>query len=324
MNDTTLPWHRGAWQRTLDLEQAGRLPHALLLSGAAGLGKRHFARRLLRWLLCDQHLSSETPCGHCRGCNLAQAGSHPDLSRLEAEEGKATISVERVRALIAYVQLTPSHNTRKLILIEEGDRLGTGSANTLLKVLEEPPGAALFVLVADRPAALPVTVRSRCQRLTFRAPPTPAAQAWLAEQGVGGEADMLLAMSAGAPLRALELARGDFVPVLAAVGDDVTRLLDGDEDPVRAARRWAKLPLPETVAAVNSAVTARIRSSMLQQPETAVNPSTQTLDSKRLFDALDECAQVRALVERRTLSTNEQVMAAQRLALACALAGSTA
>ena len=139
MSGVEVPWHLQSWERVRDLERSGRLPHALLLSGAPGLGKRAFAHVLLRWLMCDEHLDREIPCGECRGCNLAAAGSHPDLSRLQAEEGKTTIGVERVRALIAYVQLTPSHNTRKLVLIEEGDRLGVASANTLLKVLDRHP-----------------------------------------------------------------------------------------------------------------------------------------------------------------------------------------
>ncbi len=324
MNDALMPWQQTMWQRVCRLETSGCLPHALLLSGARGLGKRRFASTLVRWLLCDEHLSNPTPCGNCRGCHLADAGSHPDLSRLEPEEDKTTISVERVRALIAYVQLTPSHNSRKLVLLEEGDRLGTPAANTLLKVLEEPPGDALFVIVADRAAALPVTIRSRCQRLASRPPPTPVARAWLLEQGVDAEVDLLLEMAGGAPLRALELARSEFQPVLSTVDADIEQLLAGRVDPVRAARRWSKLPLPETVAAVHSAVTRHIRTTVLRRTDASVQSPVQTLDSKRLFDALDECAQVRALVERRTLSPNEQVMAAQRLALACALAGGTA
>ena len=321
MSAAVFPWQTAQWRRVCKLEHGDRLPHALLLSGARGMGKRHFARTLMHWLLCDRRAELTAACGECRGCGLAGGKSHPDLSRLDPEEGKTTIKVEAVRELIAYLQLTPSHNTRKLVLVEQGDGLAAGAANTLLKVLEEPPGTALFVLVADRPAALPVTIRSRCQRLAFPAPATGVALAWLAEQGVGAEAEQLLGFSNGAPLRALEFAQSKTLPVLVGVAADVQRLLSGGEDPVRVARKWSKLPLAETVAVVSSAVAAQARAKLLQDTDDGRHSGTQALDSRRLFEAFDECTRVRALVERRTLSANEQVMAGQRLALACSLAG---
>ena len=312
-----LPWQASLWAQLRALEEGGRLPHALLLSGIPGLGKRVLAARLMRWLLCNDHVGRDAPCGSCRGCTLALAGSHPDLSRLDAEEDKTTIGVGQVRALIEYVQLTPSHCDRKLILVEQADDLGVPAANTLLKVLEEPPGSALFVLVADRVAALPVTVRSRCQRIRLRRPDAAQAIRWLEEQGAGSDPASLLELAAGAPLRALELARGHDVPVLAGIREDVARLMSHAIDPVSAAKRWSSLGPAETVAAVSSAVSAEIRACMLADEGRGRQVAGQALDSRRLFDALDECTRVRALVERRTLSPNEQVMAAQRLALAC-------
>lgn len=314
-----LPWHDASWQRVTQLEDAGRLPHALLLCGASGLGKRSFATRLLDWLLCDQHRGRTAPCGRCRGCTLAAAGSHPDLSRLLPDEDKTTIGIDRVRALIDYVQLTPSHCDRKLVLVENADDLGVPAANNLLKVLEEPPGAVVFVLVADRPAALPVTLRSRCQQIRFRRPATDVAAAWLAEQGTDADAGTLLELAAGAPLRARELGRSDAMTVLGGVRDDVSRLMARALDPVRTAQRWSKLTPQQTVTAVHAAVAGEIRRHMLSDSDHGRQITGQALDCRRLFDALDECARVRALVERRTLSPNEQIMVTQKLALACAM-----
>ncbi|MFO7642692.1 MAG: DNA polymerase III subunit delta', partial [Candidatus Competibacteraceae bacterium] len=165
--DEGLPWHEPLWRQFQQSRAAGRLPHALLLAGPAGLGKLAFAKRLARALLCETPDVEGDACGRCRSCRLFQAGSHPDY-RMEqpVEEGKA-IRIDPIRELCGFLGFTAQYGGYKIALLEPADRLNLNAANSLLKTLEEPPGDCLLLLVTAHPARLPATVRSRCQKVSF-------------------------------------------------------------------------------------------------------------------------------------------------------------
>jgi DNA polymerase-3 subunit delta' len=232
------PWHESLWQ-ALAADPA-RLAHALLLSGQAGLGKHAFAHRLARALLCTQPDADHEGCGHCKSCLLFNAGTHPDLAVVSpAEEGKA-ITVDQVRALVEFATKRPHTAARKVVILAPADSMNLNAANSLLKILEEPPLGNVFVLVSHEPAKLPATVRSRCQRVDFRAPPRVQAIAWLQSQGLSSaDAGILLALAAGAPLRALELEQSDFRRQRSTLLADIEALpADPPGDLVACAARW--------------------------------------------------------------------------------------
>src|SRR5215510_13416625 len=120
-------------------------------------------------------------------CRLFEAGSHPDFRRMEpsAEDagadasvtqaasagmrGARVITVGQVRELAQFLDLTSHFGGAKVVLIQPAERMHASAANALLKTLEEPTAETLFLLVADQPNKLPVTVRSRCMRVDFRA-----------------------------------------------------------------------------------------------------------------------------------------------------------
>jgi DNA polymerase-3 subunit delta' len=203
-----LPWHSGDWSRLATLLAAGRLPHALLLIGDPAHGVLDFAGRAVARLLCIAPVAGDgaaEACGHCTGCRLLAAGSHPDLHRLEPEEGHEQIRVDEARAAVAFAGLTAGQGALKLILVPGAERLNVQAANCLLKTLEEPPAGTLFLLTTRRPARLLVTVRSRCQRFALRPPARAAALAWLGEQGLpAAEAESRLDLARGRPLDALD------------------------------------------------------------------------------------------------------------------------
>ena len=237
MNDR-LPWHEELWRRLRSSEALARLPHALLLRGPAGVGKRCFARRLARTLLC-QSPSEEDACGECRACHFASTGLHPDWHPIERPEDRKLIGIEQIREVNERLALTASGGTRKVVVMAPAEAMTRPAANTLLKTLEEPPGDTVFILVSDRSSLLPATVRSRCQALSFPCPPAPLALQWLKGRiDEGQSAAALLGLAQGAPLRAVELARSN--DARSELLRDVESLLDGEAEPVAVAERWVE------------------------------------------------------------------------------------
>lgn len=203
----------------------GRLPHALLIYGASGIGKRAFAERLAQFLLCESRTGGGEPCGTCDGCRWFVAGSHPDVRRVEPEslakrvsdedelsgqrsaKPSSEIKVEQVRELADFLALGSHRGRLRVALVHPAEDMNLHAANALLKSLEEPPPGAVFILVSNRSAKLLPTVRSRCIAVPMRAPETAAALEWLAAQGLDDGARWL-AFAGGAPLRAVDYGRG--------------------------------------------------------------------------------------------------------------------
>lgn len=230
-----LPWQSAISSWWLELEQANRIPHALLLSGPLGAGKRRLADQLCRSLYADAQAG-----------RLYQAGTHPDFFRLGLEEKRKEISVAQVRDLASRVTLTSQLNGWRVVWVDPADRLSRGAANALLKILEEPPAGVIFILVADELHRVLPTIRSRCQHLKLTLPSRADAQAWLSQQAevaqlTPDELSSWLALVGGSPLRVLTaLAResddGESDLVLATERQQLLeQLIAGKSDPVSVA-----------------------------------------------------------------------------------------
>ena len=212
-----LPWN----ELILEAVRGRDLPHALLIHGVQGVGKLELAERIAQSVLCEAADPKRKPCDKCDACRWFKAGNHPDFRRLEpealapqpgpAEEGEAParkgkpsleIKVEQVRSLADFLNIGSHRGGRRIALVHPAEAMNTNAANALLKGLEEPPGGAMFLLVAHRPAALLPTIRSRCVAVPVALPPREGALQWLSAQGVK-DAERWLAYAGGAPLRAL-------------------------------------------------------------------------------------------------------------------------
>jgi DNA polymerase-3 subunit delta' len=146
------------------------LPPALLLAGPAGIGKRRAAVALAEAINCLQPQSAgeleRDACGECASCRRIARGVHADVVLIEPGE-TGTIKIEQVRDVIDRAGYRPFEGRRRVVIVDEADALVPAAQNALLKTLEEPPAASIFVLVSSLPDALLPTVRSRCPRLRF-------------------------------------------------------------------------------------------------------------------------------------------------------------
>jgi DNA polymerase III subunit delta' len=234
-----LPWQVSQWQRLQAARHQNRLAHALLLYGPEQTGKRRFAEALAQGLLCASPLADGLACGHCRSCLLLLAGNHADLGFLEPEEESKVIKIDAVRQFTGSEALSSQSGGYRVLLIHPADAMNQSAANALLKTLEEPSPSTLMLLVSSRPAALPATIRSRCQAIGFPLPAAEQALPWLESQE---KADWrtLLAAAAGAPLKALAWSAEGMSQARRQQQEEVLALLEGRVDPVRLAEGWQK------------------------------------------------------------------------------------
>jgi len=161
-------------------------------------------------------------CGECGPCSKVEAGSHPDFLTIALEEEKRDIVIAQVRDIIVRCGYRPHEAGYRLVVVDPADRMNASAANALLKTLEEPPEATHFVLVTSAPSRLPVTIRSRCQRVRFGPVALEDATAFIArETGLSSDEARFCASLAGGSLgRGLMLAKGE----LAAFREAAERL----------------------------------------------------------------------------------------------------
>jgi DNA polymerase-3 subunit delta' len=213
----------GALQAAL---RRGRLHHAYLLGGPAGVGKGTAARLLAQAANCEATPAgagvADDACGTCGPCRKIAHGSHPDVlvlneervmaraGRWEPKSGRTPsreIVVDQVRDLVDHrLSLRRFEGRRRVVVIDPAEAMNVQAQNALLKTLEEPPDATTLVLVSSTPDALLPTIRSRCLRIAFAPLPAPFIRARLEAAGRPAEgARLAAALSGGSLARALAL-----------------------------------------------------------------------------------------------------------------------
>ncbi|MBR6772910.1 MAG: DNA polymerase III subunit [Clostridia bacterium] len=140
--------------------------HAYIISGPDGSGKTLTSRLLSSALVCTEPPGLR-PCGKCLACRKVDHGTHPDIRVIEME-GKESFLVNQSRELRADASRLPNEGRHKVYILPDAEFMNEAASNALLKILEEPPEYTVIVLIAENPAALPETVRSRCVELRLR------------------------------------------------------------------------------------------------------------------------------------------------------------
>ena len=161
----------------------GRLPHAYVLTGPAGSGKKTFAGYMASALLCREGIKNG-PCGRCPSCVKAKTHNHPDIIRTFHEK-PTLLSVAEIREqVVGTIHTAPYYGPYKIYIIADAQLLNEHGQNALLKTMEEPPEYVLIFLLTDNADALLDTIRSRCIRLDMEALDAKTIEDALRESGV--------------------------------------------------------------------------------------------------------------------------------------------
>jgi DNA polymerase-3 subunit delta' len=200
------------------------------------------------------------------------ADSHPDFHTVAIEEESHQIKVDQVRALNKFMVLTRQMANYRVAIICDAELLNPNAANSLLKTLEEPPAQSLIALVTTRPALLSATLRSRCQQLRFVVPTRAQGMTWLRGQVPKHNAELLLSLAHGAPLKARQMADSDSLDKRASMFNDFIMMLDGDLSVLELVQRCDKWDLAEIIEWIHSWLIDGVRSRFQADTTSLANP----------------------------------------------------
>jgi DNA polymerase III subunit delta' len=295
-----------AVEQFTDAWAARKLHHAWLLAGPRGVGKATFAHAAARRVLADAAGPTSGLPGLDTGdehpiVRLVEAGSHPDMRWLQRLENDKTgnlarnISVDQVRGLGEFLNLTPALSDWRVAVIDTADELEASGANALLKILEEPPPNTIFFLVSHAPGRLLPTIRSRCRRLQFEALGDDAMASILEKQlpdTSPEERQRLIPLADGSVGRALAFASLDLGPL---ERDALAILRQGDPDNSKRSDLAGQLGR-KAAADRYSAFLELLPSLVAREARMLVEPSRQ-----RALDAYEQVREVVAIAPRLSL-----------------------
>ncbi len=266
----------------LDRADRDRLPHAVMLTGPVGTGKRSAAAWMASQFLRPDPL---TPLPAYPPIWI----EHADFRRISTPDDRKSIGIEQIRDLVSDLGLTSYEGRGKVAVIEPAGDMTVSAANSLLKTLEEPPGDTLLILVTDRIGKLPATIFSRCQRIDFRPPPERIGLDWLDRLQPGAPWVNALRAVGGAPIAAIDAL--ETLETAEALGNDLQVLGSRRGSAIEVAGRWAKLDptfvLNYLSQQVKLAVLAK-NSGRKHSAGLAIDDSVlRRMDSRNLFCYLD-------------------------------------
>ena len=255
------PWQEKQWQIGLDGIQNKKLPHAILLSGEAGLGIDTFALQFVQAILCQSE--QQPPCQSCHACHLWQTNNHPDYLFLKPKDEKSVIKIDEIRNLIEFLQITSHHQQGKVVLIQNAEAMNRSAANSLLKTLEEPPANVTMVLATPWTSRLLPTIRSRCQIHHFSCPAVEVTQQWLATQLQQDAKEIAIQLSGISvkPLFAYEQLSSKATEQGGQneFNQDLMGIVNRTLNVVSVAERWSQLPQQDAQQWILSMVSHTIR-----------------------------------------------------------------
>ena len=233
------PWQMSHWDMLMQQLAQHRMPHALLVAGEEGCGKRHFVDVLIRKLLCSS--SQEFACGECKSCLLFQAGTHPGYMDVGLEEKSRLIKIDQIRSVVEFISKTVQIGDIKIAVIEPAEQMNANAANALLKCLEEPSGNSLIILLSHAPNRLLPTIRSRCHTIAMVKPEIHQADQWLSAFLPESQVrQQVLQLANGNPLLAMEYADREIISLYQGIVGQLADLQEGKGAAVKMAESVEK------------------------------------------------------------------------------------
>lgn len=231
------PWLQNKSDQWLALLLSKQVPHAVLLSGAAGLGKVQLAQNMAQLALCES-ISEKGFCNTCIACELYKVGNHPDVTVIRAE--KTVIKVEQIRQLTRNVTLSSTRSQHRVIVIEKAEQMNKASANAILKTLEEPPSNVVIILTTSEIGHLLPTIKSRCIKLNISTPEFEKSRAWLNNHSdfLQKEINLALVLSNGSPYKAKQLLQENNLDEIKKMLSELSLLSHGKTTVLEIAKNW--------------------------------------------------------------------------------------
>jgi DNA polymerase-3 subunit delta' len=268
----------------------GRLAHAYLFVGPAGVGKRTFAEELAKALLCEGSVAPSSAdmslqlqaCEECPACIQVGAGTHPDFFAAARPGESQEFPVDLMRQVCHSFALRPARGRGKVVVVDDADDLNEEAANCFLKTLEEPPPRSVLILIGSSPERQLATVVSRCQVIRFRPLSRALIEEVLQAQGLSDAVtrQAVASTAGGSPGRALVLAnpklwefRRHFVQGLAGsvtptdvLGRSIVEFVEGAGKEATAQRRLARLVVGLLIDFLNDALALNLGGSPRRTP----------------------------------------------------------
>lgn len=209
-----------------------RVPHAYLFCGPEGIGKKRTALALAQFLECTA--MGEDACGSCPACRKVAHDRHPDVHFFQpmarTKGAAAKIYIDQVRDLQGAISLKAMEGRKKIMIVDDADRMVDQAANALLKTLEEPPGDALLILIAAFPDLLPATILSRSRKVRFQPlSDESVTQVLMREKGLEeAEARSLARFAQGSLAHVMEMELDDLLSRRERFFGEIDRWKEGD------------------------------------------------------------------------------------------------
>lgn len=305
-NFEILPWQKEylQWWQRLAIED--KLPQALLLIAPAGYGKFTLACKFAQLAFC-KNINEKIDCDYCDNCKLILSGNYPDLFLLEPK-GK-NILIEQVRGILDFVNQSGARSARKIIIVRNSESLNTNSANSMLKILEEPPKDTSFIFLAEKPKLLPATILSRLQKLELHQPNLQVLVDWLETKGVEN-ARQKLAENENSPLLALaqtDATQNDKHIIFQAMQD----ILFKRENPIVLAGQIPKeIELKFLLETMQLQINHFLRYMVLHETSTEETEAFYKAWQERTFTAnlVELYAELNSNIARLTTNPNRQLL----------------
>ena len=243
-------WLEPIWEQWRTAFREGRLPHAILVTGPSGIGKRWLVEAFVRGVQCRAPTEQGLPCETCPSCKQyvsyrrLETKSHPDIDWLTI--GRYSIGIGDIRdQIIRRLTLKANYGRMRLLVIEPAERMTHSASNALLKSLEEPPPDTVLFLISHQPGRLLATIRSRCQKYVIQGPTPEQGQVWLSGFMTPEQAESALEAGGGMPMRALQMQQEGQVDFRDRFEQDLAEVLAGGQLETAFASAWNIRPARE-------------------------------------------------------------------------------
>ena len=288
-----------------------------MLIGYSGIGKRVLAFQLAGDYLDSDKLKPKRWANYANTANEYQDSDlfHPDCNFVCPEENKTTISIDRIRSLKSFLELTSHQGKGKVGIIHPAESMTYSAANSLLKVLEEPPDETLLILIAESVQKLPETIMSRMQIHNIRKPSVEETVGWLNNEDTEKDWQEIIALFGSRPLLINELGYEFLTAKIKKISTDLDSLVLKKSKPSEIASNWAKEDLDMMLKILYIWISSLVTGSLVKEiDEVKYVPSSfkgftgAKLNYELCFNYLNEIANIRHhLLNGKGLNWNLQI-----------------